>query len=85
MNGSQSSRGLSLVMSVFGFGGAIYSVFERIHAPGSNSLKYEILFVMWLVLGIGWGSRLLSNGPGESRKASGREGGSTPKKLDSDR
>jgi len=76
MKQSPSGRVLSIAMLLLGLGGASYSAFERIYAPSASSLKYEVLFVMWLVLGIGWGSRLLPNGPGESRK--------TPKKDRSD-
>ncbi|MFI5071077.1 MAG: hypothetical protein ACHP8A_09315 [Terriglobales bacterium] len=68
MKQSQSGRVLSIAMLLLGLGGASYNAFERIYAPGASALKYEVLFVMWLVLGIGWGSRLLPNGPGESRK-----------------
>ncbi len=68
MKQSQSGRVLSIAMLLLGLGGAAYNAFERIYAPGASSLKYEVLFVMWLVLGIGWGSRLLPNGPGEGRK-----------------
>ena len=68
MKQSPSGRVLSIAMLLLGLGGASYSAFERIYAPGASSLKYEVLFVMWLVLGVGWGSRLLPNGPGEGRK-----------------
>ena len=78
MKVSQPGRMLSVAMLVLGLGGAIYSALEWTHAPSSSSLKYEVLFVMWLVLGIGWGSRLLSNGPGELRNAGEREHGSHP-------
>jgi len=67
MKPAQLARMLSITMLLLGLGGAIYSAVEWTHAPSSSSLKYEILFVMWLVLGIGWGSRLLPNGPRKTR------------------
>ncbi|MGH9513735.1 MAG: hypothetical protein ACRD2U_16520 [Terriglobales bacterium] len=63
MTHAQLSRNLSIAMLALGLGGAIYSGVQWMHASASNSLKYVILFVMWLVLGIGWGSRLLPNRP----------------------
>jgi hypothetical protein len=68
MKPAELSRILSVGMLMLGLGGAIYSAFEWIHAPASISLKYVILFVMWLVLAIGWGSRLIPDGTRESRK-----------------
>ena len=65
MKSSRLSRMLSLAMFTLGLGGAIYSAIEWRRGPASSSVKYEILFVMWLVLGIGWGSRLLPNRAGE--------------------
>jgi len=65
---AQLSRILSIAMLLLGLGGAIYSAFEWTHAPAAAVTKYEILFVMWLVLGIGWGSRLLPNGPTKVQK-----------------
>jgi len=53
---------LSITMLAFGLSGAIYSAIEWRRGPASSSVKYEILFVMWLALGIGWGSRLLPEG-----------------------
>jgi hypothetical protein len=73
MNPSQLGRFLSITMLLLGLGGAIYSAVEWMHAPAASSTKYEILFVMWLVLGIGWGVRLLPNGPRDSLKAHERD------------
>jgi hypothetical protein len=56
-------------MLTIGLGGAVYSVIEWIRGPASNSVKYEILLVMWLALGIGWGSRLLPDGAVKRREA----------------
>ena len=56
-------------MLVFGLGGAIYSAIQWMRGPASSSVKYEILLVMWLALGIGWGSRLLPEGRVERRNA----------------
>jgi hypothetical protein len=69
MKPSQLSRRLSMAMSTIGLGGALYSAIEWIRGPATNSVKYEILFVMWLALGIGWGSRLLPERRGERRQA----------------
>ena len=65
-----SSRGgvFSVAMTVLGLGGAVYSAIEWMHSSSSTSTRYEILFVMWLVLAVGWGSKLLANGPRESKK-----------------
>jgi hypothetical protein len=79
MNPSQLGRLLSITMLLLGLGGAIYSAVEWMHASASSSTKYEILFVMWLVLGIGWGVRLLPNGSRDSLKAHERDRGATPK------
>jgi hypothetical protein len=68
MRAAQLHRTLSVAMLILGLGGAIYSGIEWMHAPASTSLKYVILFVMWLVLGIGWGARLLPNASREPRK-----------------
>lgn len=54
-------------MSAFGLGGAIYSAIQWARGPASSSVKYEILLVMWLALGIGWGSRLLPDGTRKRR------------------
>jgi len=59
---SRLSRILSITMSALGLSGAVYSAIEWRLGPASSSVKYEILFVMWLALGIGWGSRLLPEG-----------------------
>ena len=58
-----------MTMSTLGLCGAIYSAIEWIRGPASSSVKYEILLVMWLALGIGWGSRLLPEGAVKRRHA----------------
>jgi hypothetical protein len=66
------SRVFSITMSALGLCGALYSAIEWIRGPASNSVKYEILLVMWLALGIGWGSRLLPEGAVRRRDAAKR-------------
>jgi hypothetical protein len=69
MKPSRLSRVLSIAMLAFGLGGAIYSAIQWTRGPASSSVKYEILLVMWLALGIGWGSRLLPDGTRKRRDA----------------
>jgi hypothetical protein len=69
MKATQLSRVFSITMSALGLCGAIYSAIEWIRGPASSSVKYEILLVMWLALGIGWGSRLLPDGNRNRRDA----------------
>jgi len=69
MKPSRPSRVLSVTMLACGLGGAIYSAIQWARGPASSSVKYEILLVMWLALGIGWGSRLLPEGVVKRRDA----------------